>query len=225
MKAWPKVYLAGPDVFNEHAWEDLLKKKEALAHYRLEALLPLDNQMEACLLEDLSLSTPNKFSGEHFSLPGAQTDISFEQCWNACVNKQQQTSPALAYAIYQANIQKMEEAQAMLANVDPFRGPHMDPGTAFEIGFFVAKAKPVVCYTHRPSTVLERVRQWSGEVRGAAPEMRDRDNRLIEDFNLQENLMIEGSLWKQHQKYPLPSVVCHSFEEAVKNLASFFYGL
>lgn len=131
----------------------------------------------------------------------------------------------MAHQIYQANIEKMEQSQAMLANVDPFRGPHMDPGTAFEIGFFVARSKPVVCYTQSPSRLMERVVQWSGEIKGQAPDIRDRDNRLIENFNLQDNLMIEGSLWQQRQRYPLPGAVCGSFEEAVKTLASFLYGL
>ena len=40
----------------------------------------------------------------------------------------------IAGAIFDANVQKIEDCSAVIANMTPFRGPGMDGGTAFEIG-------------------------------------------------------------------------------------------
>lgn len=98
-----------------------------------------------------------------------------------------------ALGIYQGNLEKMKRADGVIANITPFRGPHMDPGTAFEIGFFVAQDKPVVCYSSNLSALADRVRTWSQQSTGA-PSPRDKDGALIEDFGLAENLMIEGAV-------------------------------
>ena len=98
-----------------------------------------------------------------------------------------------ALGIYQGNLEKMKAADAIIANITPFRGPHMDPGTAFEIGFFVAHEKPVVCYSSNPVALADRVRSWDHQS-SCAPSPRDRDGALIEDFGLAENLMIEGAV-------------------------------
>ena len=41
----------------------------------------------------------------------------------------------IAGAIFDANIQKIDQCSAVIANMTPFRGPGMDGGTAFEIGY------------------------------------------------------------------------------------------
>ena len=41
----------------------------------------------------------------------------------------------IAGAIFDANIQKIDECSAVIANITPFRDPGMDAGTAFEIGY------------------------------------------------------------------------------------------
>ena len=136
--------------------------------------------------------------------------------------------PDQALAIYRGNLAKMEQATAILANITPFRGPHMDPGTAFEIGFFVARGKPVVCYSESPQPLADRVLAWSGAPRPAgAPALRDKEGALIEDFNLRENLMIEASMRDQHASAQLghgvpaqAALICFSsFEDAARALA------
>lgn len=137
-----------------------------------------------------------------------------------------------AMAIYRGNLGKMEQADAVIANITPFRGPHMDPGTAFEIGYFVAKGKPVVCYTQATGTLAERVLDWSATDRCPVGELRDKHGSLIEDFDLKENLMIEASVAHQ-QTYDMghgvPAqqvLMCFDdFEAATKALASYLCGL
>lgn len=140
---------------------------------------------------------------------------------------------AQALAIYRGNLAKMEQADAVLANITPFRGPHMDPGTAFEIGYFVAKGKPVACYSETTQPLADRVLAWSNQTRGnSGGELRDRDGALIEDFQLKENLMIESAMTHQQLEtighgIPAASVLMcfDDFEAAAQALAAYFYGL
>lgn len=51
--------------------------------------------------------------------------------------------PNASKLIYNANVNKLRAADAIVANITPFRGPHMDPGTAFEIGYARHAGLPV----------------------------------------------------------------------------------
>lgn len=138
-----------------------------------------------------------------------------------------------ALAIYRGNLAKMEQSHAILANITPFRGPHMDPGTAFEIGFFIARGKPVVCYSESIEDLADRVLSWSNQGRTqTGQELRDCNGALIEDFQLKENLMIESAMAHQRMEtlghgVPAASVLMcfNDFTEAAKSLAAYFYGL
>src|SRR5687768_8912058 len=59
----------------------------------------------------------------------------------------EKSPPDLARAIYEANIGLMLQADLLIANITPFRGPSMDAGTAFEIGFCAARKLPVFAYS------------------------------------------------------------------------------
>lgn len=76
----------------------------------------------------------------------------------------------------------IHEADAVVANISPFRGVHMDPGTAFEIGYAEALGKPVFIWSTEGRTLAQRI--------PAVSENRDADGHLIEDFGKPENLMI-----------------------------------
>ena len=100
-----------------------------------------------------------------------------------------------ATAIYRSNLDMIRRADALLADLDPFRGPEADPGTAFEIGFAVALGKPVVGFLSSAATVKERVARWYGPVarcpRTVDQEIwRDRNDNLVEDFGHPANLML-----------------------------------
>jgi nucleoside 2-deoxyribosyltransferase len=66
----------------------------------------------------------------------------------------------------------------------------MDPGTAWEIGYAVARGLPVFAYSHDLRAYAERVGQTGQGPRGPV----DADGLLVEDFGLVENLMIVESV-------------------------------
>ncbi len=97
-----------------------------------------------------------------------------------------------ANRIRRANEDMIRRADAVLAELSPFRGPNMDPGTAYEIGFAVALGKPVFAWTTDARTLLARtVNTASVEQNGV---VYDAEQFAIEDFGLGENLMIATSV-------------------------------
>lgn len=96
-----------------------------------------------------------------------------------------------APGIYHANIELIRSADAVVANLNPFRGCEPDSGTCVEVGFALALDKPVIGYLARAETTVERV----DRVQGVAPESRtgravDSAGLHIEDFGLPLNLML-----------------------------------
>ncbi|MDR6235151.1 nucleoside 2-deoxyribosyltransferase [Pseudomonas oryzihabitans] len=90
--------------------------------------------------------------------------------------------------IYRANLALIDAADAVLANLDFFRGAEPDSGTCFEVGYAVARGKPVVGYVPEQGSLAERIRarhpDWVG------PELLDRDSWTLEEFGLPLNLML-----------------------------------
>ena len=73
--------------------------------------------------------------------------------------------------IYRANIGLIERADAVLANLNFFRGAEPDSGTAFEVGYATALGKPVYGYVDDAGSYAERIRRharsWSARIRPA----------------------------------------------------------
>lgn len=88
----------------------------------------------------------------------------------------------------------MRSCDAALANITPFRGVSMDSGTAYEIGFMRALAKPVAGYTADARDYAERARLFRQSAAAGAFAGFDRPNADIEDFGETENLMITTAL-------------------------------
>ncbi len=76
--------------------------------------------------------------------------------------------------IYRANIGLIERADAVLANLNFFRGAEPDSGTAFEVGYATALGKPVYGYVDDAGSYAERIRRHTPELIGEDP-TRDRD--------------------------------------------------
>ena len=96
-----------------------------------------------------------------------------------------------APGIYQANIALIQAADAVLANLNPFRGCEPDSGTCVEVGFALALGKPVIGYLKSNETTVARVARVTGrplEIRAGRPV--DRDGLHVEDFGLPLNLML-----------------------------------
>ncbi|HIK41999.1 nucleoside 2-deoxyribosyltransferase [Thermoleptolyngbya sp. M55_K2018_002] len=90
-------------------------------------------------------------------------------------------------AIYKSNIQLMDRCDLIVANMTPFRGPSMDVGTAFEMGYMAAQGKPVFGYSNDGRLYGDRVFQPTPE--------RDENNLFVEQFGMHDNLMLEGAIY------------------------------
>jgi len=64
---------------------------------------------------------------------------------------------SMSNAIFSGNIQLLNECDIVIANLNPFRGPNVDDGTAFEIGFAGAKGKIIYGYTFFNKTTLKQL--------------------------------------------------------------------
>ncbi|TCK28196.1 nucleoside 2-deoxyribosyltransferase [Ancylobacter aquaticus] len=84
--------------------------------------------------------------------------------------------------IRRACLEMIDAADAVVANITPFRGTHMDPGTAFEIGYAEARGKPVFLWSADRRPLTER--------HPPVAEGRDGEGHLVEDWGKPENLMI-----------------------------------
>lgn len=92
-----------------------------------------------------------------------------------------------ACGIFLHNLELIDQADALIADIAPFRGPHMDVGTAFEISRGYAQGKLTFAYVRpaHPAHLIDRIPWFDG------PDGKiDREGNLIEDFGLIENLMI-----------------------------------
>lgn len=98
---------------------------------------------------------------------------------------------ALGLAIYRANLTLMRRADAIIANLTPFRGPSADAGTVFELGFFAATGKPIYAYSSDRRSFARRTREFFGLGSGSAA---DSEGLAIEDFDLADNLMLAGAV-------------------------------
>ncbi|MEQ5844326.1 nucleoside 2-deoxyribosyltransferase (plasmid) [Paraburkholderia acidicola] len=91
--------------------------------------------------------------------------------------------------IYRANIEAIDAADIVMANLDDFRGPgEPDSGTAFEIGYAVARGKSVRAYTSHTSLLVERVPCE----KGGHAQLCER-GFAVEDYGLRHNLMLACS--------------------------------
>ena len=97
-------------------------------------------------------------------------------------------------AIFKGNQAMMEEADAIIANLTPFRGAGADPGTTYELGYMAGRGKLCLGYSNDPSSYSDRVRRSRTGVRSLDGSLVDRDGLTVEDFGLSDNLMMIHAL-------------------------------
>ena len=101
--------------------------------------------------------------------------------------------------IYDACIAGLHTADAVIANLTPFRGISADVGTVYELGFALALGKPVFGYSNVAATLRSRVHATLGA--GGSDEQTHAplagDGMVVEDFGLADNLMIAEGLRSQ----------------------------
>lgn len=97
--------------------------------------------------------------------------------------------------IYLGNISLINEADAVVANGNEFRG-EMDVGTAFEIGYAAAKGKKIYIYMNDTRSLVEKYGK------------EDEKGRTVEDFGYPLNLMLSESA----------EIIKGTFEDCIKKL-------
>jgi nucleoside 2-deoxyribosyltransferase len=160
-------------------------------------------------LRDMGISRPKLYlAGPEVFLPDPQEAARKKKalCWQYGfegifpldneVRDETLTRPEQGFRISQANEALIRDSDGVVTNLTPFRGPSLDAGTAFELGFARALGKPVFGYTNDHRTYLERVASGFGRS-GHHQEGRCEDcfGMAIEDFDLVDNLMIDGAVY------------------------------
>lgn len=87
-----------------------------------------------------------------------------------------------AALICNANITMIRNCDAVLANLNAFRGAEPDSGTAFEVGMAVALGKPVWAYFDDLRSLREQIPHDAAGF--------DAHGFQVEDFQLPKNLML-----------------------------------
>ncbi|ABD86711.1 nucleoside 2-deoxyribosyltransferase [Rhodopseudomonas palustris] len=102
-------------------------------------------------------------------------------------------APQLSLSIFRSNEAMMLKAQAIVANLTPFRGPSADAGTVYELGFMAGHGKLCLGYSNDPLPYPKRVAA-RGAVSARDGVLRDAHGHVVEDFGLADNLMIAHAL-------------------------------
>jgi nucleoside 2-deoxyribosyltransferase len=95
--------------------------------------------------------------------------------------------------IFKANEAMMNQADAIIANLTPFRGPGADGGTVYELGYMAARGKFCLGYSNDPTLYADRVRR-STKVTARSGRLVDADGLTVEDFGQNDNLMMIHAL-------------------------------
>jgi nucleoside 2-deoxyribosyltransferase len=95
--------------------------------------------------------------------------------------------------IFRGNQTMMIEADAIIANLTPFRGPGADAGTVYELGYMAGRGKFCLGYSNDPSRYADRVREFT-DVDSRDGRLIDAQGLTVEDFALTDNLMMIHAL-------------------------------
>lgn len=92
--------------------------------------------------------------------------------------------------IFRSCTAMMDDADAVIAHLTPFRGASADAGTVYELGYMAARGKLCTGYTNRRGDYAGRI----AATRDAAGALLAADGLAVEDAGLADNLMIVHAL-------------------------------
>jgi nucleoside 2-deoxyribosyltransferase len=101
--------------------------------------------------------------------------------------------PDASLQIFRGNEAMMNAADAIIANLTPFRGPGADAGTVYELGYMAARGKLCLGYSNDPRPYTARV-AGSSEPETGNGILTDPDGLTVENFGLADNLMMMHAL-------------------------------
>jgi nucleoside 2-deoxyribosyltransferase len=102
-------------------------------------------------------------------------------------------SKSASRKIFLGNKAMMDKADAIIANLTPFRGPSADAGTVYELGYMAGSGKLCLGYSNDPSLYVKRVARFS-RIRKRGKRLADSEDLTVENFDLPDNLMIVHAL-------------------------------
>jgi nucleoside 2-deoxyribosyltransferase len=128
--------------------------------------------------------------------------------------------------IFRSNEGLMKEADAIIANLTPFRGPSADTGTVYELGYMAACGKLCLGYSNDPAPYVDRVKRF-GTVEPCGGHLIDVGKLTVENFGLPDNLMMIHALDRYGCRLVVPKAAPADiwldltlFEECVKLAAA-----
>lgn len=111
------------------------------------------------------------------------------------------SSELAARELYAGALASLRQADAVIANLTPWRGPSGHPAVAFEAGFASALGKPVFAYINvREEGEAEYVARVDSLLGVSVDEhgvVRDPEDTMVEDFGLPETAM----LWAEARRF------------------------
>ena len=133
--------------------------------------------------------------------------------------------------IFDHNIEFMDSADVIIANIVKLRGVHADPGTSFEIGYMLGIKKPIFIFYNesyfynnpgQSGTMLDRILNEDSKAQSnKGGEYRDSNQLLVEDFKMADNLMLIAPYINQMRALGLKEATPQTFEEAVLRLVEY----
>jgi nucleoside 2-deoxyribosyltransferase len=102
-------------------------------------------------------------------------------------------APDASRQIFGGNEAMMNQADAIIANLTPFRGAGADPGTVYELGYMAGRRKFCLAYSNDGRTYADRLGQLLN-VRSDNGRLVDPQGLTVEDFGLVDNLMMIHAL-------------------------------
>jgi nucleoside 2-deoxyribosyltransferase len=104
------------------------------------------------------------------------------------------TAAGASLEIFKGNEAMMDAADAIIANLTPFRGPSADTGTVYELGYMAGRGKLLFAYSNDPAVYAERAARFGKVTESAVGHLTDGDGLTVEDFGLPDNLMMIHTL-------------------------------
>ena len=103
------------------------------------------------------------------------------------------TASDASLAIFKGNEAMMDAADAIIANLTPFRGAGADPGTVYELGYMAGRGKFCLAYSNDGAAYADRVGRFM-DVTSEDGRLVDAQGLTVEDFGLVDNLMMIHAL-------------------------------
>lgn len=97
-------------------------------------------------------------------------------------------------AIFKSNEAMMESADAIIANLTPFRGPSADAGTIYELGYMAGRGRLCFAYSNDPASYANRVARSLQVTAAPDGHLIDAEGLTVEEFGLSDNLMLIHAL-------------------------------